>query len=97
MNSFNNHPLPNRPYNFTLNSYLALLAVVANAALLMPVAESIGQLKWIWFVKEERPLGDFQTFDEARRGLLGRFKLIGKFKGRHVALHERGFLGELDC
>lgn len=68
----------------TLNSLLALLTTVAKAGLMIPIGAAIGQLKWIWFAQKERPLADFQTFDEASRGPIGSLKLIGRLKGVYV-------------
>jgi len=51
---------------------------------MIPIGAAIGQLKWIWFAQKERPLADFQTFDEASRGPIGSLKLIGRLKGVYV-------------
>jgi len=82
LTSFDGRPLPNWPYNVTLNSFLALLTTIAKAGLMIPITEALSQLKWVWFAQKRRPLVDFQTFDEASRGLIGGFKLLGTLKGR---------------
>ncbi|KAF1945645.1 hypothetical protein EJ02DRAFT_35101 [Clathrospora elynae] len=33
----------------TPNAYVAVFAAVSKAALILPVSEAIGQLKWVWF------------------------------------------------
>jgi hypothetical protein len=65
----------------TLNAFIAVFAAIAKAALILPVSEAIGQLKWIWF-REERKLVDFYTFDNASRGPWGSTLLLCKTKGR---------------
>jgi hypothetical protein len=59
----------------TLNGYVSVFAAVSKAALILPVSEAIGQLKWIWF-QEEAALWDFQLFDAASRGPWGAFMLL---------------------
>ncbi|KAH8601049.1 hypothetical protein B0O99DRAFT_681901 [Bisporella sp. PMI_857] len=82
---FDHQPLPKWPLSVTLNSLLALFTTVAKAGLLLPIAEAMGQLKWIWFVGKQRPLADFQSFDEASRGISGSLKLLKLLKGGHLA------------
>lgn len=59
----------------TLNAYIAIFAAIAKAALILPVSEVIGQLKWLWF-EEEANLWDFCTFDGASRGPWGALMLL---------------------
>ena len=56
-----------------------LFATIFKAALLLPVAEGLGQLKWNWF-RKPRPLADITIFDSASRGPRGALQLI--LKGR---------------
>jgi hypothetical protein len=63
------------PYNFTINTALSLLVTVLKATLAATVAESISQLKWIWF-KRNRKLKDMAAIDAASRGPWGALKLI---------------------
>lgn len=65
----------------TLNAFVAVFSAVAKAALILPVSEGIGQLKWIWFQNEEK-LWDFFTFDGASRGPWGAAMLLAATKGR---------------
>ena len=65
----------------TPNGFVALFTALAQAGLMVPIYSSIGQLKWIWFRMGERPLVDFETFDEASRGPVGGLKLMGTLKG----------------
>ncbi|KAF2495221.1 hypothetical protein BU16DRAFT_561511 [Lophium mytilinum] len=77
-------PLPHWPLGLTINAYIAILAALAKAALILPVSEAIGQLKWVWF-KNESKLMDFFTFDSASRGPWGSLMLIWTTKCRHLA------------
>ncbi|PHH93038.1 hypothetical protein CDD83_2148 [Cordyceps sp. RAO-2017] len=88
---YDGHELPNWPYSINLNTVIALLTLCLRAALVIVAAEVIGQSKWTWFSDgATRPLANFQTFDEASRGLLGSFKLLGllrlSFRGSPLAV-----------
>jgi hypothetical protein len=72
--------------SLTLNTVVSIIVTGARAALLLPVAECVGQLKWIWFAKDYRPLSDVSTFDKASRGILGGFGLSWRTKLRYRAL-----------
>jgi hypothetical protein len=45
-------PSHNLAAGVSLNTYLAVFATIAKAGLMYPVMSCIGQLKWIWFSKE---------------------------------------------
>jgi hypothetical protein len=63
----------------TLNGYISVFAAIAKAAMILPVSEAIGQLKWMWF-RQERRLSNFSTFDNASRGPWGSLMLLGTTK-----------------
>lgn len=77
------NPIPKLPLNITVNTLVSFLSTIAKASMLVPVAESISQLKWLWF-RQPRTLQDMQIFDDASRGPLGAARLI--FKTRAVRL-----------
>ncbi|KAF2807923.1 uncharacterized protein BDZ99DRAFT_522530 [Mytilinidion resinicola] len=77
-------PLPHWPLGLSINAYISILAAIAKAALILPVSEAIGQLKWVWFKKESK-LMDFFTFDSASRGPWGSLMLIWTTKCKHLA------------
>jgi hypothetical protein len=70
--------------NISPNTLIAIFAALSKAALLIVVADCIGQLKWIRF--EERPhlLKELEVYDEATRGPWGSLKLL--FATKHTAL-----------
>ena len=71
--------LPGWPVSFILN----LLARIASGALLLPVSEALGQLKWNWFhEKSSKKMWDFEIFDNASRGIWGSVLLLIRTKGR---------------
>ncbi|KAI9696315.1 MAG: hypothetical protein M1820_008157 [Bogoriella megaspora] len=82
---FNNKPPSSWKFDLTLNGVVSFLAVLNKAALVMPVASCISQLKWIWFASKARRLEDFEDFDEASRGPLGSLKLLWDFRFRRLA------------
>ena len=69
-------------FPITPNSMISLFATISKAALLLPVAEGLGQLKWNWF-RNPRPLADIVIFDSASRGPWGALQLI--LKGRPLS------------
>ena len=83
---YHNRPIPEWPLSITLNSIISILSTIAKAALIMPVAESISQLKWVWFTRSNR-LIDFQTIDGASRGPLGSIKLLKMTKCMYNSLY----------
>lgn len=54
---------------------LAFSVTIMKAAIMAPVASSIGQLKWNWF-QNSRKLDGMEHFDEASRGVLGSIRLL---------------------
>jgi hypothetical protein len=78
--------IPNWPLGLTLNAYISVLSKIATAALLLPVSEALGQLKWSWFNKDKSTkLWDFEIFDNASRGPWGSLHLLMLTKGRTLA------------
>lgn len=54
------------------------------------MAESIGQLKWVWFFEQgkdarNKPLYDIQSFGGASRGPLGSLMILFRQKGLSLA------------
>lgn len=71
---------PEWPLGITLNTFLAFLATIAKAAVLVPVTRGLGQLRWVWFTKPRR-VDDFELFDGATRGAFGSMKLLVSLRG----------------
>ncbi|KAH9864233.1 hypothetical protein J1614_010167 [Plenodomus biglobosus] len=62
------------------------LSTACMAALILPISEALGQLKWTWFHGENsRDAFDFEIFDKASRGAWGSFLLLCRTKGRSLA------------
>ncbi|KAF2117586.1 hypothetical protein BDV96DRAFT_517232 [Lophiotrema nucula] len=78
--------IPSWPSGLTLDGCISLLAKIASAALLLPVSEALGQLKWSWFRGDNsRKMWDFEIFDNASRGAWGSLLLLVRTKGRSLA------------
>lgn len=60
-------PLPKLPSAITINALIAVFTAIFKACLMMPIAECIGQLKWLWYQKS-RPLKHMEQWDLASRG-----------------------------
>lgn len=69
----------------TLNAYISVLSKMAGAALILPVSEALGQLKWSWFQQNSKQMWDFEIFDNASRGPWGSFLLLIRTKGKALA------------
>jgi hypothetical protein len=70
--------------NVSPNTLIAIFAAISKAALLVAVADCIGQLKWIRFEEKPHLLRELEVYDEASRGPWGSLKLL--FTTRHTAL-----------
>ncbi|OAG15635.1 hypothetical protein CC77DRAFT_1065702 [Alternaria alternata] len=76
-------PLSEWPLASTVQN---VLSKIASAALILPISEAIGQLKWTWFRgSESKDMIDFEIFDKASRGAWGSFLLLFRTKGRSLA------------
>jgi hypothetical protein len=63
-----------------------VLSKVASAALILPISEAIGQLKWTWFNgSRSRDIVDFEIYDKPSRAAWGSFLLLFRTKGRSLA------------
>ncbi|KAL9041872.1 MAG: hypothetical protein Q9214_003960 [Letrouitia sp. 1 TL-2023] len=74
---FNGQPLQKWHSGLTLNTLINVVSQIAQTAVIVPVAASISQLKWIWFHKK-KAIGDMKPFDEASRGPISSIMLILK-------------------
>lgn len=86
---YDNKPSSEWPQSISLNSLLAIFITLAQAGLILPVSEAISQLKWVWFKEDERPLIDFETFDQASRSPLGGIKLLQTLRFQYVGCVRR--------
>ena len=75
----------------TINSLIQFITSVAKFAFMAPIVSVMGQLKWLWFKNDARPLTDFQLHDGAGSGGLGSVKfsltLRMLFKSWVIASH----------
>jgi len=69
---------------FTFNTIISTVSTVFKTSLLMPVAQSISQLCWTWYVKP-RSLVDICYYDSASRGPLGSVHLLLRLRFMYLA------------
>lgn len=74
-------PLPQWPYNLSINTLVAVYFIVLKAAMAFVLSEALGQLKWKWF-SDAHPLNHLATYDDASRGPWGAFTLMWQLRGR---------------
>ncbi|KAH7417810.1 hypothetical protein BKA64DRAFT_738366 [Cadophora sp. MPI-SDFR-AT-0126] len=80
----NNNPTYYWAWPWNVNSVLAFAVTIMKASLLVPVASSLGQLKWHWF-RRSRSLKGLELFDEASRGSLGSIRLLWALRFWYLA------------
>ncbi|KAG9521981.1 hypothetical protein KCV07_g3395, partial [Aureobasidium melanogenum] len=76
-------PLPEWPFNISVNALVSVFGVILKTSMMLPVSESISQLKWTWF-RKPHPLGHFTDFDSASRGPWGCLKVLRRCHVRHL-------------
>lgn len=64
----------------TINSLLSILSVIGSTCAMVPVTKGLGQLKYLWFMQQDRKLADLDMFDSASRGKLGSAQLVWKLR-----------------
>ena len=69
-----------RWHGVTLNALVSILATTAKATLMLVLAASIGQWKWMLFSEKQSPLIDFDTIESASRGPLGSVQLLWRIR-----------------
>ncbi|KAK8066844.1 hypothetical protein PG997_013591 [Apiospora hydei] len=74
----NGQPIPEWPFDITINALVSAMSTIMSSALLVPVSNAIGQAKWSWIVKRRRKLEDIAVYDEASRGSWGSLVLLMK-------------------
>lgn len=79
---YNGRPLPAWPLGISLNALVAFLTTLCRAGFVVPVLQGLAQLKWNWFARAERPMGDFQVYEDAQRDPLGSLRLLFSGRGR---------------
>ena len=75
---FKDKPLTQWRSRVTINTLVNFISQAAQTALLLPVASSISQMKWIHFQRKREPLGDMEDFDKASRQIFDSLLLVFK-------------------
>ncbi len=63
----------------SLNTIVAIVTQLAQMTLLLPIAEGISQLKWLWYC-EKKPVEDMSYFQEGSTGPISSFILLFKHR-----------------
>ena len=88
---YQDQPLPQWPYNVSINTLISILIAISKAAMLLVTAEGISQLKWTWFLRK-RPLQDMARYDMASRGPWGSLRLLLSLRGRDLVASVGAFV-----
>ncbi|KAJ4295934.1 hypothetical protein N0V88_004636 [Collariella sp. IMI 366227] len=86
LKTYDGRSLTDWPLSVSLNTLLAFLTAICQVSLAVPLSEGLSQLKWNSFARGERPLADFQVFEDAARGPVGSAVLLCKRKGRALGM-----------
>lgn len=73
-----------KTFVLNINAIISIFTTTFSSGLLIPVAASMSQLKWVWF-QQGHPLSHYQAFESAARGPLGSIILLWTLKGRRLA------------
>jgi len=73
-----------KTFVLNINAIISIFTTTFTSGLLIPVAASMSQLKWVWF-QQGHPLSHYQAFESAARGPLGSVILLWTLKGRRLA------------
>ncbi|KAI6462311.1 hypothetical protein MCOR17_005979 [Pyricularia oryzae] len=84
LSRFDQESLREFPLPITMNTLVAFFITICHAALIFPLVQALSQLRWNWFVREDRSLADFQAFEDARTGPFGAVRLLIATKGRFL-------------
>lgn len=77
LDTFDGKPNLRMKWGLTLNAVISILATTSKVSLIFTISNSIGQLKWVWFLgKKPRSLRDVGVYDDASRGPLGSLMLL---------------------
>lgn len=72
LHSYDGQPNPKMKWGLTINAVISILATTSKVSLMFTISNSIGQLKWVWFLnRKTRSLLDAGIYDDASRGPLG--------------------------
>ena len=88
---YQDQPLPQWPYNISINTLISILIAISKAAMLLVTAEGLSQLKWTWF-QRKRPLQDMARYDMASRGPWGSWRLLLSLRGRDLVASVGAFV-----
>ncbi|KAF4962268.1 hypothetical protein FSARC_9657 [Fusarium sarcochroum] len=73
------------PYDINLNTVIAILSTFMRAAMMLVVAELVGQMGW-QALREPRPITDIHHFDNGSRSMVGAFKLLWSVPPRLLSI-----------
>lgn len=79
-------PLPQWPFDITINAMLSTYAVVLKASMAFILTSCIGQSQWRWFHTSSRSLQDLVLFHDASQGPWGSISWLWAYRlGQPVA------------
>lgn len=76
--SFDGRLLKDWRSGITINTVVNVISQIGQTAAIVPVAESISQMKWIWYREGSRPVSDMVHFDDASRKPISTLLLVWK-------------------
>lgn len=83
---FDGQKLPKWKFGITVNTLVSVFATINILQLTIIIGAGMGQVKWIWFGRQARPLIDFDMIDEASKGPTGSIVLLLRGRGGFPAI-----------
>jgi hypothetical protein len=77
-------PLADWKHDISPNSLIAICTTVGRAALMVPIASCLGQLKWRHIRRRPQKLVHLQLFDAASRGPWGALVMLTTMRARAI-------------
>ncbi|KAF2148064.1 hypothetical protein K461DRAFT_298162 [Myriangium duriaei CBS 260.36] len=81
---YDGHLLAGWTFYFSINTIVAILAVITKSCFLFAMSAAISQSKWNWFHQRNDRLHLFDLIDQASRGPLGNIKFLLSSPPFHV-------------
>lgn len=71
LRKYEGKPTPRWSLHITINALISVCSIIFKGTMIVPIEDSISQIKWIWFRRKRNSLKGMEVFDRASRGVEG--------------------------